>query len=295
MSIQTKEAAPALSALAKAKGHRSTSTIAIVKPTVAVIENTTNTEVIATPTDAPVEPATLPAQANQPTDGRGDYKQSYHELKSHHDKTIYELREREKQLEEELAKANQPKTPLPKTKDEVLKWKAQYPDAYDFMTTIALEAADNKTSELAKKLESVNKVQAEIKDKEAFNSLLEEHPDAREIRNSPSFTKWFNEQPPEVKHILAKSTDVKAVSKQLTLYKLEVLGINPLDKKNAASKARVDASIAVNPISRTEVKSGKKMWAESEIRAISGNYNNWLKHREEFDLAYTENRVDKTK
>lgn len=288
MSIQTKEAPAALVALSKAKGQRA---IGVVQSTPTIIDGANS--VPATPTSDPAVPATQ-VQTPEPAHGR-DYEKAWKELKAHHDKVTYELRQDKTQLETQLASATKVELKLPKTREEVKAWKAQYPEAFDIMTTIALEATEARSSEINKRMDEVNKQASKLAQTEAFNELLKIHPDAKEIKDSPEFAVWFNEQPGEIKNLLARSTDVRAVAKQLSLYKLEVKGINPKEDKKAAAKVIQDASLGVNVNSRTEITAAKKMWSKSEIDAICANYNTWNKFKDEIDLARRENRVDMTK
>lgn len=289
MSIQTKQAAPALSALSKAKGQKAVMTV--VQP--AVIMDNKATPVPATPA---ADPATVTQTTVKPEPAQGrDYEQSWKELKSYHDKTVYELRQEKAQLEQKLIDTAKPELKLPKTKEEVKKWREQYPEAGDIIVSLASELIDGKTTELNRKLQVVNDLVAKTERKEAFAELLKIHPDAEQIKTSPEFAEWFNRQPAEIKNILGNSRDIPAVAKQITLFKLEVLGINPKQKAKADADAAVEASKAVNINSHTEIGSAKKMWTKSEIDYACADYNRWHKVKDEIDAARRENRVDMTK
>lgn len=298
MSVQTKEVPAALGALMKAKGQNVYKDIAVVQQPVAVIVENQHTEVPATPVVEPVTqevPAT-PAQNPEPVDKR-NYEEAWKELKQHHDKTTFELREENKQLKNSLSQAARPVIKPPKTPEEMKAFKEQYGEAVDYIRTIVLEEISNDTlsNDLRSKIDEVNKAQTELKEKEAFKKLLDDHPDADEIRRDPKFAKWFNEQPDDIKRILATSTDYRAISKQLSLYKLEVLGINPKEKKKAETQERVEASLGVDINSHTEINPQKKVWTGSEIKEISADYKKWYQHKDEIDQARRENRVDWTK
>lgn len=300
MSVQTKEVPSALQNLLKAKGQRPSGTVH--QPVGVVVENQ-NVEVPATPAPAPEpvvdetpEPAApaTPEQNPEPSDNR-NYEQAWKELKQHHDKLAFELRSENKQLKDQLNEATAKKILPPKTKEEIEEFKKQHPEAFDIMRSVALETVSEDNVALKAKLDEINRLTSELKEKEAFKRLLEIHPDAMEIRKSTEFAKWFNEQPEDIKKILVNSTDITAVAKQLTLYKIEMGIDTSKDKKKAESKKREEASIGVDVKSRTEITPQKKVWAQSEINAIAANYKKWLIHREEIDTAYREGRVDKSK
>lgn len=296
MSIQTKEPAPALASLAKAKGNRISNTIAVVRPANSVVENTNVIESTATlpPNPAP-QVTSQPADPVPSNDGRGNYEDAYKNLKKHHDNTTHELRQRLAQLEADRVQAITPKITAPKTKEEVAAFREQFKDAFDIIRTVAIEEAAAQNEGFKAQLAEINKTQAELKDKEAFSELLKEHPDALEIRSSIKFKEWYDEQPIEIQEILRSSKNIKAVSKQLSLYKLEVLGINPKESKAAKTNEAIEASLGVNVKSKPEITSQKKIWTKSEIDYICSDYKLWNRYRVDIDDARTEGRVDMTK
>jgi len=291
LSVETKEVATALGSLAKAKGKRQPQNVA-VQPVATMVENR-NTPVTATLETAPVTPATpapTPVTVQAPAH---DYEKRYKDLKSHYDTEVSSLRNENGQLKAELTKA--PAVALPKTKEEMELYRKQYPEAMDVFQTLAIETVRNQSAELRETLEKVRSYQDELKGKEAFNQLLEIHPDAAKIKESPKFLEWFNEQPRAIQDILQNSSDVKAVAKQLTLYKLEVLGINPKEAKKQETQSAIEASLGVPVTTHTEITSQKKIWTQTEINAICADYKTWLKYRVELDDAARENRIDRSK
>ena len=293
MTIATKETPSALQELLRAKG--SSKDIPIVQNPTVVVENST-IEAPATPApnpDEPSVPATL-EQDQEPVDTR-DYKQSYKELKTHHDKTTHELRLQLQAKDNQLLEAVKPVVKAPKTAEELKAFKEQYPEAYDVMESIVLNKLQDESLDIRKQTNEVLQTQAKLREEKAFAELLKEHPDANEIKEDPKFAAWFNEQPDAIKNILATSLDHRAISKQLTLYKMEVLGYSPKDKKKAEIKEKEDASLAVKVKGQSEISPQKKIWTGTELRQIGANYKEWLKHKDEIDNARRENRVDMTK
>lgn len=297
-SVKTKEVSPALSALSKHKNRANRPANVATQPVGIVIqgEGTLPPKIeAATPVPAPANPPVTPVQTPEPQTPTRNYEDAWKQLKGHHDKTTHELRQENERLRKLAEDAQKVKTALPKTKAEIEAYRKQYPEAMDIFTTIALETTGAEVEKLKAELAEVNKFKTELKDKEAFKDLLKFHPDAMEIKKSPEFLAWYNEQPRVIQDILAHGTDVTAVAKQLTLYKLEVLGINPKAKAKEEAAAAVEASLGVNVSGHTEIGTQKKQWTQTEINAICADYNTWLKFRVEIDDAVREKRVDYSK
>jgi len=290
-TIQTKETPSALTNLLKAKGQSPRGQIQ--QPVGEFVDNKLSVQDTSAPEpEAPSESVVTPEAPNPVPEDTVGYEKRYWDLKAHHDKTIYDERNRNKQLEEQLATASKPKVNLPLTKEELDTFKQEQKAAYDIMRSVILEELDNDSVGYKQKIAEVTTLQKELKEKEAFKELLAIHPDALEIKASEKFKEWFFEQPQDIRNILEKSPDVKAVAKQLTLYKLEA-GIK--DKKKEETRSKVEDSLAVEVKSKSEPTPPKKIWTKTEIDAICKNYALYQKHGKEIDIARRENRVDMSK
>ncbi len=297
MSIQTKAVPSALENLLKAKGQNPHKEVAVVQPPAAVIVENQNTDVPATPAPDPEDTPATPVQNLEPAQTGRD-SPAWRELKAYHDRTVYELREELRLLKEaQLQAQKQEHVRPPKTPEEMKAFAEQYPEAVAYMETIVLNKLQNNTldNELRSKLQEVTQLKTELKEKETFAKLLAEHPDAEEIKHDPKFTAWFYEQPEDIQRILRTSTDYKAISKQLTLYKMEVLGINPKETKKAKSQDSINASLGVDVKGQTQIQPAKKVWTMSEINQISKDYKLWTKYSKEIDAARREGRIDTSK
>lgn len=295
MSITTKEAPSALQDLMKAKGN--SKEMASAQQTIVTVETPT-TEAPATlvqdPDPAPAAPATqVPDQ--EPVDTR-DYKQAHKELKQLYDTEIHQARLQLQEKDRLLAEKSKPIVKAPKTAEELKVFQEQFPEAYDVMESIVLTKLSDESLDINRQAKELLQTQAKLREEQSFAELLKEHPDADEIRKDPKFATWYMDQPDDIKRILATSTDARAISKQLTLYKMEVLGYSPKDKKKAAIKETEDASLAVKVKGQSEISPQKKIWTATEIQQIcAGGYKNYLKYRVEIDNARREGRVDETK
>lgn len=304
-SVQTKQTPGALASLLKAKGvHRPMASV-VAQP-IGTITERAITEVAATPAPAPEEPKApatqdqTPAPDNRKVDSPEE-KSRYDLLKAHHDKYVFETKSRFESQDAEIsslkAQLAQALTTskMPRTKEELEEFAKSNPEAFDVMKAIAMSVFAEQDAEVANRQRQLEASLKEVKEKEAFAKLLAVHPDAKEIRDSAEFAEWFNAQPNAIKATLAKSDDVDAVIKLLTLYKVEVKGYNPKGQKKAAQEARVEASLDVGVKGGTQVDAGKKVWTKTEIDAVCSNYATWTKYKDEIDAARREGRVDLTK
>ncbi len=295
-SVQTKETSSALGALSKHKNRGNRPQNVVVQPTTVVENPTIKIEAAATTEQPPVNPPVTPASTPEPqVNDNTNWKERWSQLKTHYDTEVSTMRNEIKTLRENLTKASNPEIQLPKTEAQLEEYYKKFPEAMDIFTTVAMKAASKTSKEVKEQLAEVDKFKAELKGKEAFKRLLEFHPDAEDIKNSTKFKEWYEEQPSDIKKILAESTDIRAVAKQLDLYKLEVMGIIPKTKKAEATKEIVDASLGVDVKGKSEIGTQKKVWTGSEINVICANYNSYLKHRIEIDEARREGRVDYSK
>ena len=76
-----------------------------------------------------------------------DYKKRYDDLKRHYDAKVNEFKEKEKELEATLSSATREQNiSLPKTAEELQKFKDEYPDVYDVIDTIASQKSKQDDS-----------------------------------------------------------------------------------------------------------------------------------------------------
>jgi hypothetical protein len=290
-SITTKETPSALSDLMKAKG--SSKEHAAINNTVVAVENTN--EAPATPAQEPVldKPVT-PVTEQAPVDPRDS--QVYRDLKQYHDTEVHQLRLQLQERDKAIAESQKPALKAPKTPEELAKFKEQFPEAYDNIQSMILSTLSDDNLEINRKAKEVLQAQAKLREEQAFTELYKAHPDAQDIKKDPKFRAWYLEQPPEIQNVLANSTDAKALSKILDMYKMDVGIPTAKEKKKIATKENEDASLAVKVKGQSEISPQKKIWTGTEIREINAKgYRTWLKHKDEIDTARREDRVDWTK
>jgi len=216
-----------------------------------------------------------------------DYKKRYDDLKRHYDTKLAEFQAERQQLEAATKQAN---VPMPKTVEELEEFKAQYPDVYGVVETVAAMQASERTNELQKELEVIKEREKETVVQAAYRELTANHPDFDTIKSDDAFLAWLQEQPESISDgIYKNNTDARWASRVLDLYKADA-GIS----KKKTSRAKSDAATSVRaPKARdivAEQGGDKRIWKSSEIRSLKP----WEfeKLEEELDSARQEGRID---
>jgi len=216
-----------------------------------------------------------------------DYKKRYDDLKRHYDTKLAEFQAERQQLEAATKQAN---VPMPKTVEELEEFKAQYPDVYGVVETVAAMQASERTNELQKELEVIKEREKETVVQAAYRELTANHPDFDKIKSDDAFLAWLQEQPESISDgIYKNNTDARWASRVLDLYKADA-GIS----KKKTSRAKSDAATSVRaPKARdivAEQGGDKRIWKSSEIRSLKP----WEfeKLEDELDSARREGRID---
>ena len=216
-----------------------------------------------------------------------DYKKRYDDLKRHYDTKLAEFQAEKQQLEAATKQAN---VPMPKTVEELEEFKAQYPDVYGVVETVAAMQASERTNELQKELEVIKEREKETVVQAAYRELTNNHPDFDDIKTDEKFLNWLQEQPESFSDgIYKNNTDARWASRVLDLYKADA-GIS----KKKTSKAKTDAATSVRAPKARDINAeqggDKRIWKSSEIRSLKP----WEfeKLEEELDSARREGRID---
>jgi vacuolar-type H+-ATPase catalytic subunit A/Vma1 len=182
--------------------------------------------------------------------------------------------ERIKALEDQLSKATRNELVLPKSEDEIADWAKKYPDVAGIVETIADKKARERSSDLDKRLENIEKMRVEAVKEKAEAELMKLHPDFLNIREDDKFHDWADEQPKWVQDALYENVDdAKSVARVIDLYKIDA-GITTKkgdNKKSAASavntrsKASPTADESNNYIRESQVdKMSDKEYAKNQ-------------------------------
>ena len=224
-----------------------------------------------------------------------DYKKRYDDLKTYYDQKLNEWKQEKETLaaQANVAEKEQAYAP-PKTREELEQFKDKYPDVYQVVETISHDMAEQKTFDLKAKINELTKKEQKLIVQSAYEQLTSAHPDFNEIKATPEFLAWLEEQPANIADGIRKNnTDPKWAIRTVDLYKADV-GILSNNTKDVSSR-KLDAAQAVlktktNP---TSINSGnKKVWKMSEIQ----NMKPWdfEKYEADIDAAMRDGRVDQS-
>ena len=173
------------------------------------------------------------------------FKKRYGDLRRHMADKDKKTEERIKALEDQLSKATRNELVLPKSEDEIAEWTKKYPDVAGIVETIADRKARERSSDLDKRLENIEKMRVEATKEKAEAELMKLHPDFVDIRQDDNFHDWAEDQPKWVQDALYENVDdAKSVARVIDLYKIDA-GITT--KKSEGKKS---AATAVNTRSK---------------------------------------------
>jgi hypothetical protein len=238
---------------------------------------------------APSEPEPVQAETVEEDKAysRPNYKKRYDDLKKHYDTRLSEFKQREQELIAE-ATANRPEYQAPKTAEELEQFKAEYPDVYEVVETVAHLQSEDKVASLQQRLDALQERESEILKREAEKDLITKHPDFEDLRNSDQFHAWAESQPEEIKDwIYNNPNNASLASKAIDLFKMEN-GIAPV-KPSQNKSERSSAADMVSTKTTTVDEKQPKIWTQQEIAALPmAEYDRLEK---EIDKAVEEGRV----
>lgn len=193
------------------------------------------------------------------------FKKRYGDLRRHMASKDKETEERIKALEDQLSKATRNELVLPKSDDEIAAWTKKYPDVAGIVETIADKKARERSTDLDKRVQDIEKMRVDAVKEKAEAELMKLHPDFMDIREDDKFHDWADEQPKWVQDALYENVDdAKSVARVIDLYKIDAgIKAKKSDGKSAAS--------AVNTRSKTTPTSddSNNNWRESQIEKMS--------------------------
>ena len=219
-----------------------------------------------------------------------DYKKRYDDLKRHYDQKIQEFKTERQQLEDAMQQSNI-NVALPKTPEELDKFRQEYPDVYDVIQTIASTKANEQAQGLQEELKTLKAREKENLVKVAYRELKTLHPDFEEIKTDEKFLQWLEEQPDTISDgVLKNNTNARLAARVIDLYKAD-MGITT---KKQSKKLDVSAAMSVTPPRAKEIKTdqnaNKKVWKGSDIAKMKPC--EFEKLEADIDLARQEGRID---
>ena len=223
-----------------------------------------------------------------------DWKKRYSDLKSYHDRKNNEWTQQQELAEAKLKlaeqKANHPDV-LPKSPEEFEEFKKEYPDVYNVVETVAKLQSTERMREVETRLEELKKSEQESQVRIAEKELLSLHPDFIDIKDSPEFLSWLDDQPASIADGIRKNrTDAKWASRVLDLFKID----NNISQKKRGRPKKSDVESAAEAVTKTEKvtvspEGEAKIWTSEEIAKLKPHQ--FEKLESEIDKASREGRI----
>ncbi len=179
-----------------------------------------------------------------------NFKKRYGDLRRHVQEKEQEWKVKFEQLQSQLDKATKNELVLPKTEKEIEAWAKKYPDVAGIVEAIADKKAEERASDIDKRLKEIEELRIDAKRQRAEAELLQLHPDFEDIRNDDAFHEWAESQPKVYQDALYENAeDVQSVARVIDMYKVDK-GIKSTSKstssdKNAASSVRTKRSTQI--------------------------------------------------
>ena len=242
----------------------------------------------ATPQAAPDE-----EEQEAPKRKRANYKKRYDDLKKHYDDRVSQFKQREQELLAE-ASSSRPQYEVPKSAEEIERFKQEYPDLYDTVETVAHLQSERQVGELQGQLSALQEREADIVRREAETGLRDRHPDFETIRTDENFHEWAKVQPDEIQDWIYKNPDnVSLASKAIDLYKMDNgIASTPRRRQSQQPREGSAADMVSTKTTTVDVDRGTKIWTEREIDAMS--LDEFDAREDEINQALTEGRVVKS-
>ena len=214
--------------------------------------------------------STQPENKEEPVqEDEGKYKKRYDDLKKYYDQKLSEWKQEKEVLEAQskAAEKAQPKYAPPKTPEELDKFRDQYPDVYQVVETISHNMAQKQVEDLQAEIGRLSEKEKKLKVQSAYKQLLNNHPDFDEIKKSPEFLGWLEQQPKSISEGITKNnTDPVWASRTVDLYKAD-MGMN---RKPTSDKSKQAARAVPKTAARQINTTGKtgKVWKMSDIQKL---------------------------
>ena len=215
----------------------------------------------------PVKAETQEEDDTELTAEEKNFKKRYGDLRRHVQEKEQEWKVKFEQLQSQLDKATKNELVLPKTEKDIEAWAKKYPDVAGIVEAIADRKAEERSSDIDKRLKEIEELRVDAKRQRAEAELLQMHPDFEQLRQDDAFHNWAEEQPKWVQDALYEnSEDAKAVGRVIDLYKAD----NGITAKRSSSGDRNAASsVRTKRNTQPEQNDASNYLSESQVAKMS--------------------------
>ena len=235
-------------------------------------ESTENTSVQAESISEQKEEKPAKAKAQEADDSdlsaeEKTFKQRYGDLRRHMQEKDKEVAAKLEKLEQQLEAATKNELVLPKSNEEIEAWAKKYPDVAGIVEAIAAKKADERSSDIDKRLKEIEELRVTAKREKAEAELAALHPDFGDIRADDVFHEWAKDQPKWVQDALYENVDdAKSVARVIDLYKVDK-GIT--GKKTSSNDKEAASSVRTKRNTTPEHDEASKYLSESQVAKMS--------------------------
>jgi len=195
------------------------------------------------------------------------FKQRYGDIRRHMKDKEQEWKLKFEKLEAQLDAATKNELVLPKSEKEIEAWSKKYPDVAGIVEAIADKKAQERSSDIDKRLKEIEELRLTAKREKAEAELAVMHPDFNTIREDDTFHEWAKEQPKWVQDALYENVDdAKSVSRVIDLYKADK-GITT--KKKSTEDKGAAASVTTKRTTTPNDTEESKYLRESQVAKMS--------------------------
>jgi hypothetical protein len=195
------------------------------------------------------------------------FKKRYGDLRRHVQEKEQEWKIKFEKLEQQLNAAAKNELVLPKSEQDIEAWAKKYPDVAGIVEAIADKKAQERSSDIDKRLKEIEELRVSAKREKAEAELAALHPDFNEIRKDDTFHKWAEDQPKWVQDALYENTeDAKSVARVIDLYKVDQ-GITT--KKGSSSDKGAASSVTTKRTTTPNYDETSGYLRESQVAKMS--------------------------
>lgn len=221
------------------------------------------------------KPVTKTAEADEDLSAEEkSFKKRYGDLRRHSQQQIDDLK---KQLES--LKKGETAGDVPADPKAVKEWVDKHPQVAAIVKSLAEEIADKKLEFAKDRFKQLEQEEETLKLSRMEAAVLKDHKDFDKIRNDDKFHDWLEDQPAAIQSAVYDNTDdAKALSRIISLYKVETTGKRPMGSVESRGKSRVNND-----------STDKRTWTREEIKKLS--VKEYAKYEKEIDEANAEGRI----
>lgn len=204
------------------------------------------------------------------TDHNDPFRDRYWNLKSHHDKTVTDLRTQVGELETRLKEITTSTSTLPSTKEQLEKWRKDSPQAYEMVLALAREEISKVRKESDTKLDAIRGEIVKAERDQAFAklraSVAKAGGDFDSLQSDMNFHNWLaTKSRMKQAAVYENASDWEAASEVFEEYLRHTAKDEKKPRKEPTGAESIRGTNRQPQLSPDVNAGGKKVWKESEV------------------------------